>query len=449
MSPNERLPLAKSAFFHALRRSSLIVSCLCGCSRDFDEKTHETGGFSPDQPDDSGHPDSGETGAPPEPLVTEESGGDQTTVESDWIFDDSLIHEIEIALPNASWVALLTSPYEYAEADVTIDGVEAPEIGVRLRGKIGSFRALTGKPKFKLDFNQYYEGRRFYGLKSLSLENAIVDCSYEKELLALAVIAQAGLPALRIAFANVSVNGVDYGLYLVMDTEDSVFVSRYYADSSGNLYDGKYKYDPTTGSYTLLDFIDSVDDYYQLEEGTDVGLADIFAITNAAASSYGSGDYEGGTGEVVDWPYMHRMLAVEQWIGHNDGYALNTNNNRPYFDPGNAGKMDMLMWDFDYAFLEDSWWGLSWYSPRGTLAAGCWIDPECIAAQQAAAATLASTLDVSALEAKLSMWEALSNDRAYADPRRECGVDSVTSYRSFLHDWLATRPTYMQSFWGY
>ena len=55
---------------------------------------------------------------------------------------------------------------------------------LRLRGKLGSFRDVNEKPKWKLDFNQYFPDRRFYGLESLSLNNSVGDCSYLREKLA-------------------------------------------------------------------------------------------------------------------------------------------------------------------------------------------------------------------------------------------------------------------------
>ncbi len=397
-------------------------------------------------PVDSGDPDTGDSAEPVEPLVTEEGVGDYTA-ENDWIFDDSFVHRVDIQLSEDSFSLLRSLPYDWAPADVTIDGVEAPDVGVRLRGKIGSFRTVDNKPKWKIDFNQYRDGRDFYGLEHLSLNNSVVDCSYLKEKLGYAIVGMAGLPTLRTSFASVYVNGVDYGLYIILETPDKAWLERNYADPNGNFYDGKYLYDYTTGSYTLLDFVDSVDDYFQLEEGTDVGHADIFALTAANTAGAGSGQYETVTGAVVDWERLHTHLAVEQWIGHNDGYALNTNNYRVYFDPADS-LMDMAIWDLDYAFLEDSWWGMSWANPRGVLAAGCWADMDCKAKQREAVSTVIGRIDTAALDLELDRWETLTNDLAYSDPRRECSVENVATYRQWLQDWLPYRTGYMKTAWG-
>lgn len=432
---------------------ALLLASLSGCtpvatiSADTEAVGTDSGDFETGLSDSGVEDSAGDTGEPA-PYSSTESAGDQPAVESDWIFDQSLIHKVAIEIDDNSWYNLVNLPYDYTGASVSIDGVPAPDVGIRLRGKVGSFRPITGKPKFKIDFNHYQSDRRFFGLKSLSLNNAVVDCSYEKELIGYEVLRQAGLAAPRIAYADVSVNGVDYGLYLVLESEDKPFIERHYADGSGNLYDGKYDYDYTTGAYTLIDFVDSVDDLFQLEEGTDVGLADIFAITAAAAANYGGPDYQAGLDPLLDWDVFHHTLAAEQWLGHNDGYALNTNNYRVYFDPAD-GKADLISWDFDYTFLEDSWWGLNWRAPRGTLAAGCWRDGICLEAQRQASIDLAGRIDVVELGEKLAAWDALSSERAYADPRRECTVENVAAYRQFVREWLAYRPGYMQTFWGF
>ena len=67
-------------------------------------------------------------------------------------------------------------PRRKVRADATIDGEWVGDIGVRMRGGIGSFSRFDHKPKLELDLNEY-TGERFHGLESLSLNNMISDCS--------------------------------------------------------------------------------------------------------------------------------------------------------------------------------------------------------------------------------------------------------------------------------
>lgn len=229
------------------------------------------------------------------PPVTEESAGGYEA-DSAWIFSDKTIHTIEITLPDASVASLEAEPYEWAPGDVSIDGEVVPQIGVRLRGKIGSFRTLSQKPKFKLKFNELVEDQRFYGLEALSLNNSVVDCSYLKEPLGYRIFALSGVPTERVGFARVSVNGSDYGLYVLVEVPDDRFLKRTYKNPGGNLYDGKYIWYGGF-NYTLLDFNSGVDDLYGLEEGADVGNADIIAISQAVAAFTGTGQFVSGLEE--------------------------------------------------------------------------------------------------------------------------------------------------------
>ena len=151
----------------------------------------------------------------PEGTVSEWSIGDQEDA-GPYIFKQDRIHRIDIELPSESVDSLAVEPYEYVVGDAIIDGATLSDVGVRLRGKIGSFRTLDGKPKVKLDFNAYVDGRRFQGLESLSLNNSVVDCSYLKEALSYRVFEELGVPASRkstcLHFAELCGVGRDHQL---------------------------------------------------------------------------------------------------------------------------------------------------------------------------------------------------------------------------------------------
>jgi hypothetical protein len=383
----------------------------------------------------------------PDPIVTEEAAGelDEDSL-ADFLFSLDRIHTVAITLPDASVTAINGAPYEWAEADVTIDDVPMASVGVRLRGKIGSFRALSGKPKFKIGFNEFVAGQRFYGLEELSLNNAVVDCSYEKEILGYRVFAAAGVPSLRTSYATVTVNGAPYGLYILLETPSDRFLHRTYPDPSGNLYDGKYVW-YSDGSYTLLDFGAGVDSLFQLEEGTDVGNADVTAVSDALLASAGTTDFYTTVGAVLDWDEFHRMFAAEQYLGHNDGYTMNTNNYRVYFDPTD-GRADILPWDLDYSLLYDYQWGLSWSSPRGRISAKCLGDATCVAVQRTAIATFLTSVEAVDWLALLDQVEALTYAATQADPRRECAAADVQPWRDYVRSWVVAEPAALRAWWG-
>lgn len=390
----------------------------------------------------------GITGAGGPPDV-EQVGGDTATgidtgtePEEPEFFDDTVLHTVAITLTDDATRALRRDPYTFVDGTITVDGAFFPHVGVRLRGKIGSFRTLTGKPKFKIDFNAFSDDR--LGVhETLALNNEVVDCSFLREPAGYAVFRALGLPAPRTVYTSVTVNDEDYGLYVAVEFPDDTFLADRYADGTGNLYDGKYAY-YDNGSYALIDFTASQVGDFQLEEGADVGNADVRAIADAVT---GAGTFEERLGPLLDLDSFHRHLAAEQWVGHLDGYALNTNNYRVYFDPSD-GLADLLVYDLDYGFYPAAAWGMNWASPAGVVAGACWADAACAEAQRTAVAAAIQTIDTDTLLAAMDAWTALIADAAVDDPRRECGALSVGPDQAAVRAWIASAPETMAAYWG-
>ncbi len=397
---------------------------------------------------DDARPPADDTAAPDPPVVTEEAAPafDDSDL-AGWLFTLDQIHTVEITLPPESEAAIAAAPYVWAEADVAIDGEPMPRVGLRLRGKIGSFRSLAAKPKFKISFNEFLPDQRFYGMEELSLNNAVVDCSYMKEVVGYRLYELAGVPSLRTSYARVTVNGADYGLYVLLETPNDRWLERHYTNPDGNLYDGKYVWYGGY-SYTLLDFGNGVDALYQLEEGTDVGNADIAAVSTALLASQGTPGFHDQVGQYVDWDLFHRLTVVDQFLGHNDGYSMNTNNYRVYFDPAD-GKADLLPWDLDYTFLYDSSWGLSWSAPSGNLTYACWLDQAvCVPLHKEAMSEFIAAFEAEDWTPFLNRIENLTYADTQDDPRRECAAADVQPNRDYIRAWLAGKPAEMRAWWG-
>ncbi|MSP55993.1 MAG: hypothetical protein EXR69_10375 [Myxococcales bacterium] len=355
------------------------------------------------------------------------------------VFTDDVVHTVDIQLLDGGYDALLVSPSEFVQADVVIDGVTVAAVGVRIRGKIGSFRTMDGKPKFKIDFNRFVDGQRYHGLETLALNNAVVDCSYLKERTGYSVFRAAGVPAPRTAFTRVTVDGEEYGLYVVVEFPDDRFLKRWYAEPGGNLYDGKYLwYGGNDGE--LVDFTRALQDNFTLEEGEDVGLADIYAVTGALGGTFEALE------ERVDGEAFRRLLFAEQWTGHIDGYALNDNNYRVYFDPDD-GRANWIPWDLDYAFLEPSDWGKSWRRPVGVVAVACWDDDGCRAAHSETVLETLEDVDPDALIDDIRRWSTLIVDDAEDDPRRECAERDIAKGQDELLTWVEERGDWMEGHW--
>lgn len=367
----------------------------------------------------------------PDVVVEEDTG---PAPDATRVFNLDAVHEVDITLAAADRATLRQEPYTYVPATVSWDGQVFATVGVRLKGRLGSYRDLSNKAAFKLDFLEY-GGEPLEGLEKLNLNNMVQDCAQVKELAAYAVYADAaGTPAPRVAYAWVRVNDEDYGLHSVVEDWDDVLLKRAWADASGNLYDGDYVLHGD-GSYTLLDFNVATQDMMTQSEGEDVAFADVHAVTAALdAVDAGTGTFADGVGAVVDLDQFARFWAATAWIGQYDSYVYYSNNWRVYFDPAD-GKAELLPWDPDWAFSPD----VPLLSPYGRLAAGCLADTACHESFRAALRELATTIPASGARDDIVTASALINPWLRQDTRLETDVGSIRTCQDNLLAWFDGR----------
>jgi hypothetical protein len=418
---------------------TLLVLTAAGCAPGTD--VGPPGGSGDDDTADPADDDDDDASSPP--LEQIPGGGDPTEA----IFGLDQVHRVELFADGGDLAALDVDPYEYIAADMVFDGVPVGEVGLRLKGRWGSFRTLSAKAAFKIDINRFDPGKRLHGLKKLTLNNMVVDCSCAKETVAYAAFRALGVPAPRTGYMWVEINGEPYGLYLHVESVDDLFLERHFDDPSGNLYEANYViWD--NGSYTLVDFDTTSQQYYQLEEGLDVAMADIHAITDALDTTMGTGGFYEELAPLVDWEHHQWLVAGEQWTGHVDGYSLNVNNYRVYFDPARDGRAVLLPWDLDYAFIYDDQWGFDWHAPSGRLSEGCFLDMQCEQEYRLAADQACDMIDGAGLAAVLDDTGQLINDYVADDPRIECDPSYVQYYQDLLRDWVTVRSAEVHVDWG-
>ena len=150
--------------------------------------------------------------------------------------------EIDIIADEQKWKDMLenASKEEYISADVVINGEKISTVGIRPKGNSSlnmvASDETTDRFSFKIDFDQYIDGQNLYGLKKLALNNMIGDASYMKEYLSYDLISEIGVNTPAYSFANITLNGQPWGLYLAVEVLEEDFLSRYYGSDYGNLY---------------------------------------------------------------------------------------------------------------------------------------------------------------------------------------------------------------------
>ena len=172
--------------------------------------------------------------------LTEAFGGLGVTMEySSKLFDTDEILSIHIIMDDAEWSEMLSDAISetYSQCDVEINGEMFYRVGIRPKGNT-SLTAIASDPdtdrySFKLEFDQYVEGRSCYGLDKLILNNSYADATSMKEALIYDMYQYLNTDASLYNYARISVNGEYWGVYLALEAVEDSFMLRNYGTENG------------------------------------------------------------------------------------------------------------------------------------------------------------------------------------------------------------------------
>jgi len=200
------------------------------------------------------------------------------------------------------------------------------DIALRLKGSVGSFRPLNDKPGFTLDFARFKTGQRFHGLRRIHLNNSVEDPSFCNQKLGSELFLQAGVPAPRVGYALVTLNGRRLGIYVLVEGFTEDFLSCHFNKPSGNLFEPDEGHDVNQrlkrtsiyapkGERTALDKLSAAAQEPDLERRWERLMS------------------------ALDIERFLPFMAMEVMLCHRDGYCLARNNFRIYEENGNHKTM--------------------------------------------------------------------------------------------------------------
>ena len=158
------------------------------------------------------------------------------------IFDDDKVIEINIEMDETAWQEMLdnASAEEYTAANITVNGTTYNNVAIRPKGNSSLSQLVmddtTDRYSFKIKFDEYVDGQTLDGLSKLVLNNNMSDATYMKEYLSYKLLESLGVPTPECAYAHITVNGEEWGLYLAVDPIEEEFIARNYGSTDGNLY---------------------------------------------------------------------------------------------------------------------------------------------------------------------------------------------------------------------
>ena len=323
---------------------------------------------------------------------------------------------LRVQLTPAARLSLETTPRTYVTARFEMDGHPPRDVGVRLKGRYGSFRSLDQKPALKVKFN-HAEGTPFLGLKKIALNNLAQDPSGVAEWAAYSLFRAVGVPAPRVGYAVLSIDGETKGIYAVVESMDDVALDRWFP-STAHLYEGAYG----------QDLFPQIIADYEIDEGAD-DRTDLATVVAAIEMNEPAMVYE-ATAALVRWPEVVAAMATEIFIGHWDGYAPTRNNYFLHFD--DQGRLSLLPWGTDQTFRDV----LALHVGDGRLFEVCLAHPECRALYDATLLAVADAVDETGLQAQLEQRRTLLSPLVELDRfgvgNAEALGDEIERTRAFL-----------------
>jgi hypothetical protein len=153
------------------------------------------------------------------------------------LYDTTVLRTFNFQFHDADWLTRLRNNYVSQTnilADLTVDGVTYPSVGVRIRGNTSYTALPAGSEKFSLNVDIDFANptQRLLGYQALNLNNGFHDPTFCREVLYNNYVAQF-IPNGRANHVVVTLNGQNWGVYVNVQQFDKVLLSDYFINNDG------------------------------------------------------------------------------------------------------------------------------------------------------------------------------------------------------------------------
>jgi hypothetical protein len=247
------------------------------------------------------------------------------------LYDQDLFRPFELTFHLADWWNLLLSHKDdglYIPADLTVDGVTYPDVGVRLRGQ-ASFSCAPGKKKpFRIKMDAFVPDQELYGHDSFRLNNGAGDPTFLREALMAEALRQY-IPMARRAFTNLGINGENWGVYIIEQQKDGRYAQEFFGSGEGNRYKAIW---PNGLTYHGTDPNSYLGRYEHVNGPTPDSYKDLIVFLDALNNTPLGSPLVDALLPVVDMDAALWMFAGNALFGNLDSYQGLTHNYYVLFD---------------------------------------------------------------------------------------------------------------------
>jgi spore coat protein H len=275
----------------------------------------------------------------------------------DKIFDNTFVHEIRVSSSDPDFWIKLNENFNntidaeeniYIPANLVIDGTILNNSGFRIKGFTSAFSSPVKKP-FRIDFNSFVKDQEYDGIKKLSLNNAASDPTMMRDVLAFNLFRTAGVAASRTSFAKVYINNEYWGLYILVEQVDKVFVTNHLKNGSGNLFKCGSAYDLSFKGETSADY----KRYLSLKtnETKNDWSGFINFVKHVNQTEISEDEFYASFPDMFDIDTFLKVLAIDVLLLNWDSY-YDHGRNWYLYENTDIHKFTWIPWDYNYSFSD-------------------------------------------------------------------------------------------------
>jgi hypothetical protein len=270
------------------------------------------------------------------------------------LYDESVLRTIFLQFENPAWEAELAA-FNNTDVEVpalvTVDGRDYPDVGVHFRGLSSFMFAGDGsKRSLNLSFDFVDSDQRLLGFRTLNLLNAASDPTFLRAVF-YSHVAREFIPAPKINFVRVVINGENWGIYANAQQFNTDFARDWFGSKSG----ARWKVPGNPGGRAGMEYMgEDVDAYrgmYDIRSADrDESWSDLigmFRVLNETPLE----QLEARLSPLLDVDGVLRFLALENALVNGDGYWARASDYSIYQDE--EGQFHMIPHDINEALMSE------------------------------------------------------------------------------------------------
>jgi hypothetical protein len=267
------------------------------------------------------------------------------------LFSNEMVIKVDIVIDenDLQWLYDNAEQETYKNADVTINGATFKMVGLRPKGNSSLKTVATSDEhnrfSFKIEFDTYLDGQTAYGLDKLVLNNMMSDATYMKEYLSYDLLGRMGIATPLYTFAQITINGENNGLYLMVESAEDSYLERQFGSTPGTLY--KPEDDLVYAGDTSADY-PGLFNYAETKLTKQDEIEAIELMKRLASSETNAQTLKKELEEVLNIDEVLRYFAVNTLLVNLDSYVGNFHHNYLLYEE--EGRFQILPWDLNMSF---------------------------------------------------------------------------------------------------